>query len=226
VPHAGYIFSGHVAGAVFSRIALPTKIIILGVRHTPRGESLAIFSSGAWRTPLGDAPIDSALANAIKEECPILREDRVAHSREHSLEVQLPFIQVQSPGFSFVPIALGTVHFEEVVAVGEALARVLAANPGVLLLTSSDLNHYEDDATTRRKDQKAIDQVLALNPRGLYDVCRNENISMCGLGPAVAMLTALRALGAKQPELVRHATSADISGDTTSVVGYAGFIFN
>ena len=226
VPHAGYMFSGHVAGAVFSRIVLPQKIVILGVRHFPRGESLAILVSGAWRTPLGDAPIDEALAATLQKECPILREDRVAHGAEHSLEVQFPFLQVLSPGFSFVPIALGTVRFDDLVAVGEALARVLAANPEVLLLTTSDLNHYENDATTRLKDKKAIEQILALNPRGLYDVCRNGDISICGLGPAVAMLTALRALAAKRAELVRYATSADVSGDTSSVVGYAGFIFS
>lgn len=226
VPHAGYRFSGHVAGAVFSRIPVPRKILILGVRHFPRGEPVAIISSGSWRTPLGDAAIDEALAATLKNECPILREDVVAHSREHSLEVQLPFLQVLSPDFSFVPIALGTVRLSDLVAVGEALARVLAANPEVLLLTTSDLNHYEDDATTRLKDKKAIDQILALNPRGLYDICTNENISMCGLGPAVAMLTALRTLGANHAELVRHATSADVSGDTTNVVGYAGFIFS
>lgn len=226
VPHAGYVFSGHVAEVVFSRIALPQRIVILGVRHFPRGESLAINTSGAWRTPLGDVPIDETLAAALKKECSILREDRVAHCAEHSLEVQLPFLQVLSPGFSFVPIALGTVRFDDLVAVGAALARVLAANPEVLLLTTSDLNHYENDATTRLKDKKAIDQILALNPRGLYDVCRNEDISMCGLGPAVAMLTALRALTANHAELVRYATSADVSGDTSSVVGYAGFIFS
>jgi MEMO1 family protein len=226
VPHAGYLFSGHVAGAVFSRVTLPQKIVILGVRHFPRGQSLAILTSGAWQTPLGDVPIDITLAAMLQRECPMLREDHVAHSAEHSLEVQLPFLQVLSPGFSFVPIALGTVRFDDLVAVGEGLARVLKKNPGVLLLTTSDLNHYEDDATTRLKDKKAIDRILALDARGLYDVCRNEDISMCGLGPAVAMLTALCALAATQAELVRHATSADMSGDTSNVVGYAGFIFS
>jgi AmmeMemoRadiSam system protein B len=226
VPHAGYRFSGHVAGAVFSRIAVPRKILILGVRHFPRGEPVAIISTGAWSTPLGDVPVDEVLASALKNEYRIFREDAVAHSREHSLEVQLPFLQVLAPGFSFVPIALGTVRLDDLVAVGEALARVLAANPELFLLTTSDLNHYEDDATTRLKDQKAIDQILALNPRGLYDICTKQSISMCGLGPAVAMLTALRALGATHAELVRHATSAELSGDTTSVVGYAGFIFS
>ena len=226
VPHAGLVFSGHVAGAVLSRVALPQRIVILGVRHFPRGESLAINTSGAWRTPLGDVPIDETLAAALMKECSMLREDRVAHGAEHSLEVQLPFLQVLSPGFSFVPVALGTARFDDHVAVGEALARVLAAHPEVFLLTTSDLNHYENDATTRVKDKKAIDQILALNPRGLYDVCRNEDISMCGLGPAVAMCTALRALAANRAELVRYATSADVSGDTRSVVGYAGFLFS
>jgi AmmeMemoRadiSam system protein B len=226
VPHAGYRFSGHVTGAVLSRIVLPKRLVVLGVRHRPPGEAIAIISSGVWRTPLGDAAIDEALATALKNECPILREDPVAHSAEHSLEVQLPFLQVLSPGFTFVPIALGTVRFDDLVAIGEELGRVLAANPDVLLLTTSDFNHYQDDATTRRKDQKAIDQILALNPRGLYDVCRSEEISMCGLGPAVAMLTALRTLAIKQAELVRYATSADVSGDTSAVVGYAGLIFS
>jgi len=226
VPHAGYIYSGHVAGAVFSSMVLPARIIILGVRHFPRGESLAIFTGGAWRTPLGDVAVDETLCAALRKECPLLRDDEIAHEREHSLEVQLPFLQVLAPGFSFAPIALGTVRFEELVAVGEAVGRVLAANPGVLLLTTSDLNHYENDAATRLKDKKAIDRILALDSRGLYDVCRDEKISMCGLGPSVAMLTSLRALGTTRAELVRYATSADISGDTSSVVGYAGFLFS
>ncbi|HEX4546754.1 MAG TPA: AmmeMemoRadiSam system protein B [Candidatus Acidoferrum sp.] len=227
VPHAGYVYSGHVVGAVLGRIVLPKKILVLGVRHAPRGEQLAILSSGAWRTPLGDAPIDEPLAQALTKGCPLLSEDIVAHSAEHSLEVQVPFLQVLAPGFAFVPIALGTTRFESLVSLGEALARVLAdSNEDVLLLTTSDLNHYEDDATTRFKDHKAIEKLLALDPQGLYDVCRNEEISMCGLGPAVAMLTALNKLGVKKSELVKYATSGDVSGDRDAVVGYAGMIFS
>jgi len=227
VPHAGYMYSGHVAGAVFARIELPKKIIVLGVRHYPRGEPAAILSSGVWRTPLGDAPIDEGLAGAIRRECPLLCEDSVAHRTEHSLEVQVPFLQALAPGFSFVPVALGTVQFESLVSLGEGMAHVLRnAKEDVLLLTTSDLNHYEDDATTRVKDRKAIDRLLALDARGLFDTCRNEEISMCGLGPAVAMLTALNALGAKKAELVEYATSADVSGDRSQVVGYAGMIFS
>lgn len=227
VPHAGYVFSGHVAGAVFARIILPKRILILGVRHHPRGKPVAILSSGAWRTPLGDVPIDEELAAALLNACQLLREDSVAHSAEHSLEVQLPFLQVLTPGFTFVPVALGTIRFEDLVRVGEALAQVLEpVKEDVLLLTTSDLNHYEDDATTRVKDHKAIEHLLARDPRGLFDACRNENISMCGLGPAVAMLTALNALGTRNSELVKYATSADVSGDRDAVVGYAGMIFS
>jgi MEMO1 family protein len=227
VPHAGYVYSGPVAGAVFARIALPKKILILGVRHYPRGENAAILSSGAWRTPLGDAPMDEALAEALREECPLLREDSVAHSTEHSLEVQVPFLQVLRPEFTFVPVALGTIRFEDLVSVGEAIGRVLgASSEEVLLLTTSDLNHYEDDATTRAKDEKAIERILELDARGLYDTCRDEAISMCGLGPTVAMLSALKNMGGTQAELVRYATSGDISGDFSAVVGYAGMIFS
>ncbi len=227
VPHAGFVYSGHVAGAVYARIAIPKKILILGVRHRPPGERAAILSSGAWRTPLGDAQIDEPLAGALRAACPLLREDSVAHSAEHSLEVQIPFLQILQPGFTFVPVALGTVQFADLVAVGEAIGRVLAASSEeILLLTTSDLNHYENDATTRVKDHKAIDRILALDARGLYDTCRNEAISMCGLGPTVAMLTALQSLGTTHPELVRYATSGDVSGDFSAVVGYAGMLFS
>jgi hypothetical protein len=226
VPHAGLMFSGHVAGAVFSSLRIPKKVVILGVRHRPPGSPVAIVSSGSWRTPLGDADIDYELAEKLKAACPLLTEDAVAHSKEHSLEVEIPFLQVLVPGFRFVPIALGTVHFESLVTVGQALGGVLAAEKEeVLLVTSSDLNHYEDDAATRAKDHKAIEQLLSMNSRGLYDVCRREEISMCGLGPAVAMLTALQVLQASNGELIRYATSADRSGDPSAVVGYAGMVF-
>ena len=226
VPHAGYVYSGHVAGAVFARIVFPKRILVLGVRHQPRGEPAAILSSGAWRTPLGDAPIDSELAARCKAACPLLKEDALAHRDEHSLEVQIPFLQVLAKEFTFVPIALGMIRLETLVAVGEAIGNVLKeSREEILLVTTTDLNHYEDDATTRVKDRKAVEQLLEMNPRGLYDVCRNEEISMCGLGPSVAMLTALRVLGGASSELVRYATSADVSGDQSHVVGYAGILY-
>ncbi len=227
VPHAGYVYSGHVTGAVLARIEVPRKILILGVRHLPRGENAAILSEGAWRTPLGNAQIAPQLAQKLKEECPLLKEDAIAHAQEHSLEVQLPFLQVLAPDFQFAPVALGTIRFEELQTIGESIARVLAnSQKEVLLLTTSDLNHFEDEVTTRKKDAKAIAQLEALDPRGLYDVCRTDSISMCGLGPAVAMLVALRTLGATHAETVKYATSAPVSGDHRRVVGYAGMIFD
>jgi len=226
VPHAGYMFSGAVAGAVFARIALPKKILLLGVRHYPHGEALAILSEGAWRTPLGDVPVETPLALRLRKECPGLNEDSVAHAREHSLEVELPFMQALSPGFSFVPIAVGTVRYDELRKMGEGIARVLVeAVEEVLVVTSSDMNHYEEDETTRRKDGKAIECMLRLDPKGLYDVCRREQISMCGLGPAVVMLTAMNQLGVEKAELVRYATSGDVNKQRDQVVGYAGMAF-
>lgn len=226
VPHAGYMYSGAVAGAVFSQIVLARRILLLGVRHYPRGEALAILSEGTWRTPLGDAPVDGTLAQRLREECPALREDSEAHSREHSLEVELPFLQVLDPGFSFAPVSVGTLRPQELRELGEGIARVLEESPeDILIVTSSDMNHYEDDETTRHKDQLAIDKMLRLDPTGLYQICREQNISMCGLGPAVAMLTAMHQLGVKDAQLVRYATSAEVSGDRDTVVGYAGMTF-
>jgi MEMO1 family protein len=226
VPHAGYMYSGAVAGAVFARIALPKKILALGVRHYPRGEAQAILSEGAWRTPLGDVPIETPLAERLKKNCPALREDHVPHSHEHSLEVELPFLQVLSPGFSFVPVAIGTLRYEELCETGAGIANALAeADEEIVMVTSSDMNHYEDDETTRRKDEKAIECMLKMDAKGLYDVCRAERISMCGLGPAVAMLTAMNNFGVQKAELVRYATSGDITGNRNEVVGYAGMIF-
>src|SRR2546427_8874099 len=125
VPHAGYVYSGHVAGAVFARIILPKRILVLGVRHYPRGESAAILSSGAWRTPLGGAPIDEALAGALRKACPLLREDSVAHSAEHSLEVQLPFLHVLGPGFTLVALAPGPRRFRDLLSSRAGMSRIL-----------------------------------------------------------------------------------------------------
>lgn len=226
VPHAGYIYSGSVAGAVFAHISLPKRIIILGVRHFPYGEDAAMLSRGVWRTPLGDAPIDAELAIKVSRSCELLLEDPVAHESEHSLEVQIPFLQVLDPGFKFVPIALGTLDYSELELVGKAIGKILAEETDVLLLTTTDLNHYENQSTTVLKDNLAIEKILQLDPQGLFDVCHKEKISMCGLGPTVAMLTALREVGVRHATLVKHATSADYSHDTRKVVGYAGFLFS
>lgn len=223
VPHAGYMYSGHVAGAVYRRLELPRRMVILCPNHTGLGEPLAIMSAGAWRTPLGDAEIDNELASELKAQMPLLSEDVEAHRAEHALEVQLPFLQVLAPDFRFVPITVGTGNFEVLSALGIAIAKVISAQDDkVLIIASSDMNHYENDAITRVKDRRALDQLLARDPRGLYDVVRDFDISMCGYGPATIMLTAAGKLGATQAELIRYATSGDISGDREQVVGYAG----
>ncbi len=223
VPHAGYMYSGHVAGAVFQRLELPARYILLCPRHYREGQPLAIMSEGTWRTPLGEARIDSAMAVELKKACPLLREDSVAHRMEHSLEVQLPFLQQLAGSFQFVPIALGTDRFEALEELGRAIGEVVAhQTEPVLLMASSDMNHYESDDVTRAKDRKAIDKILELDSRGLFDTVRHEGITMCGFGPAVSMMTAARLLGATRAEVVRYATSGDVTGDREEVVGYAG----
>ncbi len=225
VPHAGYIYSGHVAGAVYARLHIPKRCILLCPNHTGMGRPLSIMSDGAWETPLGSVPIDSALASTLKQRFRLLTEDAAAHRAEHAAEVQLPFLQARRPDCTFVPIALGTGQFDVLETLGEAMAEVVGAqDERVLIIASSDMNHYESDQVTRVKDHKAIERILALDPRGLFDVVMNEDISMCGFGPTVAMLTAARRLGATSAELIKYATSGDVSGDREMVVGYAGVL--
>jgi MEMO1 family protein len=225
VPHAGYMYSGHVAGAVFARLQIPQLCLVLCPNHTGVGRPLAIMSDGAWETPLGSVPIDHAFAAALKQRCELLQEDSTAHRSEHAAEVELPFLLVRRPDLTFVPIALGTGQFEALTRLGDAIADVIAAEKRqVLIVASSDMNHYESDAITRIKDARAIEPILALDPRALYDVVTQQHVSMCGFGPAVAMLTAAKKLGATSAELVKYATSGEISGDLDAVVGYAGVI--
>jgi AmmeMemoRadiSam system protein B len=225
VPHAGYMYSGHVAGAVYSLLEIPARCILLGPRHYPRGEEMAILSQGSWRTPCGDAPVDADLAAELMQACPRLREDAVAHEREHSLEVQIPFLQCLVPDFRFVPVVLGADHYPLLEELGHAVAKVVAAqSERVLVIASTDMNHYESDGITRAKDGRAIERILALDPRGLYDTVRGEGITMCGYAATTAMLVAMRDLGAESAELVRYATSGDITDEREEVVGYAGLI--
>lgn len=225
VPHAGYVYSGHVAGAVYSSLEIPRRCILLGPRHFPRGEPLAILSEGSWQTPFGEAQIDSALARELAYAFPRLREDSVAHESEHSLEVQLPFLQQLVRDFRFVPVVLGTDRYPVLEELGRAVAHVVAAqSEPVLVIASSDMNHYESDAITRVKDERAIARILALDPRGLYDTVRVEGISMCGYAATVAMLVAVLERGAKEAKLIRYATSGDINGEYDRVVGYAGIV--
>ena len=225
VPHAGYMYSGHVAGAVYGSLELPKHYVILCPNHTGMGAPLSIMSEGAWETPLGEAAIDSELASNLKSRFPLLTEDAEAHRSEHALEVQLPFLQVLVKQFTFVPITIGISQLDILQGLGHAISEIIGNfQEPVLVIASSDMNHFESDTITRVKDRQAINQIIALNPEGLHEVVRRECISMCGYGPAVAMLTAARDAGARRAELIKYATSGDVSQDRHRVVGYAGII--
>lgn len=224
-PHAGLMYSGHVAAALYTSISLPARFFILCPNHTGYGHFAAINRTGAWRTPFGDARIDEGLADALMRESKSLRDDDAAHAREHSLEVQLPFLQHLQRDFTFVPICLGARRYELCEEVGSAIASVVSASEGTIgIIASSDLNHYEDQATTLRKDQMAIDAVLALDPERLWRTVSEEDISMCGYIPTTTMLIAATKLGATTARLLKHATSGDVSRDYAHVVGYASIL--
>jgi len=225
VPHAGYMYSGHVAGAVYRQLPPLPSYIILGPNHFGRGAPLAMMSRGAWRTPLGQVPLDRELGDAVRQSCHLLMEDPDAHQTEHSLEVQVPFLQRRVGQFRMLAIAIGSVGYAALESLGHGVASAVKEAEGpVLIVASSDMNHYEPDGITREKDHKAIERILALDPDGLYAVLGREGISMCGYGPAITMLTAALELGAESARLVKYATSADTSGDRSAVVGYAGII--
>jgi AmmeMemoRadiSam system protein B len=192
------------------------------------------MANTAWQTALGEVAPDAELSTRLLRRFPALQEDSAAHSHEHAIEVQLPFLQTQQPKLKIVPIVVGTSDFDVLRRLGEALADVIGdfqeeereehRKEKVLIVASSDMNHYESAAITRAKDHKAIDRMLALDARGLWEVVMAEDISMCGFGPAVAMLVAAKLLGATSATLAKYATSGDVSGDYQSVVGYAGII--
>jgi AmmeMemoRadiSam system protein B len=225
VPHAGLMYSGHVAAAFYAHAELPKRLIILCPNHTGAGHFAAIYREGAWRTPLGDVAVDTPLADALMTRTQLLAEDAKAHAREHSLEVQLPFLQQLLGDFTFVPICLGYPRYELCEEIGKAIAEVIeGSDEPIAVLASSDLNHYENQQTTLRKDQLAINAVLALDPRELWRVVEEEDISMCGFIPTTTMLIAARQLGATSAKLIKHATSGDVNGDYSAVVGYAAIL--
>jgi len=225
VPHAGWMYSGKVAGAVYGRVALPRLAVLLGPNHTGLGPWGSIMTRGSWGIPGGEIAIAADLAQAILSRCAELSEDESAHAREHALEVQLPFLRRLRPDLQFVPLTLMKTDLPFCEAVGRAVAAVVAAWPEpVLLLSSTDLNHYESQAVSNRKDRLAIEAILALDPEGLQRTVRDHHISMCGIAPTTALLAAFRDLRSPRAELVRYMTSGDVSGDYDRVVGYCGVI--
>ena len=235
-PHAGLVYSGSVAGAVYSRIELPDTVVLIGPNHTGLGAPLSLMASGTWETPLGPVKIDGALAAAILAKSPRIEADALAHLREHSLEVQLPFIQYLKDDFQIVPIQMLDTRLDACFAVGRAVGEAIkdrgqesgvrsqGSRSSVLIVASSDMSHYEPAAKAKEKDHKAIQQILNMDPEGLYRVVKDNGITMCGYGPAVAMLVACKILGATSAELVKYSNSGEVSGDYGQVVGYAGII--
>jgi len=223
VPHAGYVYSGSVAGKVFSTVRLPKRIILLGPNHSGAGDTLALSPAGTWRTPFGTVSIDAELNRSLTKECPGLREDWLAHRNEHSLEVQIPFIQFLQPEVSFSAICVGTADYAVLESLGHGIARVIQSSlEPVLLVASSDMTHYEPADIAARQDQLAINRILDVDPRGLCQVIAEEDVSMCGFAPTAAVLVACRDMGSHAARLICYTNSGEASGDYNRVVAYAG----
>lgn len=222
-PHAGYMYSGPVAGATYSHIHIPERVILIGPNHTGLGAKASIMTQGSWLTPLGEVEIDSSLAFSILENSQYLKEDTQAHLAEHSLEVQIPFLQYFRPQVKIVPIVIMGISYDTAREVGEAIGKAITSQEA-LVIASSDMTHYEPQDVAVEKDHKALEAILNLDPEGLYERVMTNNISMCGVMPAIATLTACINLGCKEAQLIRYMTSGDTTGDYSQVVGYAGVI--
>jgi AmmeMemoRadiSam system protein B len=227
-PHAGYMYSGPVAAHSFYNLALdgkPDTVVLLGPNHTGDGSALALMREGAWQTPLGNVEIDTALADAIREETDVLDVDDVAHKFEHSLEVQLPFLQyLYGNSFKIVPICYLMQDYASAVEIGRALVEALDAT-NTVVIASSDMTHYESAKQAKVKDEAALKQVLDLNAKGFYDTVEDKNISACGYAPITSLITYAVGVEAKA-ELLAYHNSGDVIGDPSSVVGYAAVKFS
>lgn len=224
-PHAGYMYSGGIAGTAYGMVRIPATALILGPNHHGAGDPAALYPGGEWLTPLGTVPINSRLNSLITSHLPFVHEDALAHRFEHSLEVQLPFLQYLRPDISCSALCLGHGDYEVLRKLGEGLAAAIREyGEDVLIVASSDMTHYESADMARKKDKLALDRVLAFDPQGLLRVCRSERITMCGAVTAAVMMVAAGELGATRAELVSYGTSGDVTGDNQQVVGYAAVL--
>jgi AmmeMemoRadiSam system protein B len=227
-PHAGWVYSGKVAGDVLARVEVPPRVLVMCPNHTGRGARVSIMPAGAWRTPVGDVPVDEELAGALIEEAAQVRgarADSAAHAGEHAIEVLVPMLHARQPALRLTPVVVGPLDAAECVALGKAVARAVGrVGEPVLVVASSDMSHYLPDRETRRRDRLALDALCAGDPAELVRVCDEHDVSMCGVRPAAAMLAFARARGAGTPEVIGYATSGDAFGDRASVVGYAGVV--
>ncbi len=224
-PHAGYMFSGRLAGATIGSANLAPTVVLLGPNHTGLGAPLAVWPKGRWLFPGGFLEVDEPLADAFLQAEPSLTADTVAHRREHSLEVLLPFLHGRNPATRIVPIAVADPRPQVLAGAASRMAEVLQRwGAPVSLVVSSDMNHFADDATTRQIDRLAIERILALDPMGLYGTVREHDISMCGVFPMTLGLQLALLLGARQAKLVGYSTSGEVNGDMDRVVGYCGVL--
>ncbi|MCC6346010.1 MAG: AmmeMemoRadiSam system protein B [Nitrospirales bacterium] len=224
-PHAGLMYSGAVAGAVYASLQQPHTFLLLGPNHTGLGAPASLMLSGEWEIPSGTLSIDESLARSLLQKVPYLTADVQAHAHEHSLEVQLPFIAHCAGGAKIVPLLLMGASLRECEEMGRGLAAAIGGvGYEVVIVASSDMSHYVAHDTAKRLDGLALREIGALNPEGLYTTVRRERISMCGVVPVTVMLYAALALGASKARLVQYATSGETSGDYARVVGYAGVI--
>ncbi|MDD5082900.1 MAG: AmmeMemoRadiSam system protein B [Dehalococcoidales bacterium] len=224
-PHAGYVYSGMVAGAVMSRVKFKDTFIIMGPNHTGRGSPLSIMTEGTWRTPLGDVEIDSELGKQILASSSHLKEDFLAHQYEHSIEVQLPFLQYFRKDIKIVPIVMAYATGDTYKEIGRELAQAVEKlDREVVIIASSDMSHYEPQDSAQSKDTQALEAIVALDEDRLLRRVQELNITMCGYAPAASLITAAKVLGASGAEIVKYRTSGDTTGDYSSVVGYAGVI--
>ncbi|MRS01822.1 AmmeMemoRadiSam system protein B [bacterium] len=225
VPHAGYVYSGAVAGAVYSRVKIPETVVILGPNHHGRGARAALSPPGEWLTPLGKAAINRQLSLLVRDNSNLVEEDDTAHQYEHSLEVQVPFLQFLRPDVTIVPLCVGFNDYSSCKILGLSLATAIRKyGQEVLIVASSDMSHYQPAEVARHEDNLAIQEVLKMNPEGMYSIVKGRGISMCGIIPATIMLVAAIEMGATKSELIRYATSGEVSGDFDQVVGYAGIM--
>jgi len=229
-PHAGWMYSGQTAGIVYSNVEIPDRVILVGPNHHGIGSTYAVFSAGAWRTPVGDVPIAEPLAAALLDNCDLLAEDPQAHGAEHSLEVQVPMLRRANPNVRIVPVLIGGGWPESggrhnLRDIARAIVQTVQDyGKPALLLASTDLNHYEDQDTSKIKDKLVLDAVVNMDEDGLMSRVVDVNVTMCGVAATYIVLHAAKKLGAKHAELLDYRTSGDVNGDFTRVVGYGAVV--
>lgn len=226
-PHAGYIYSGGVAGETIGSVQVPENVVILGPNHTGYGAPVSLMAQGSWDMPMGEVPINVELAKQITQNSPMIEVDDVAHRFEHSLEVQVPFLQYMQKNLTIAPIVVSHIDYATCIAVGQGLAAAIKSyNKPVFIVASTDMTHYESRQSASTKDSLALERIQALDPEGLYNTVVGKRISMCGIMPTTVTLVAALELGAQKAELIRYTDSGERSGDTDHVVGYAGLVIS